>query len=275
MRRAFHAAILLGLLLAAPGTGRAGWVSDWTNTAVKPNGDPLDKQSVTMAIANGRVRTQQPDVVTVIDYNAGRFTMINTTKHTYWSGTIDDYVKQVGRNRMDLMKKQLGTEGFKSRKLREATGGEYQPPTIDPSKLPPVSLTKTDVTERIAGYDAVKYEARANGDLFQEFWIAPSLNVSSDLDPSRYFAVQQKMTAGMIGKSAPYFNALYRDPAYRKLLDSGFVLKVVNHHIAGQFERVATTMRQAEVPPADFEVPAAYRRVGINDVLAAPPPQGS
>jgi hypothetical protein len=274
MTRAFHTAILLGLLLAIPATVRAGWVSDWTNTAVKPNGDPLDKQSVTMAIANGRVRMQQPNVVTLIDYNTDRFTMINPTKHTYWTGTIDDYVKHVGQNRQETMRKQLGTQGLHSRKLQNATSGEYKPPKIDVAKLPPVSVTKTDVTERIAGYDAVKYEARANGELFQEFWVAPSLNVSSDLDPTRYFAGQEKLSAGMAGKSGPLFNALYRDPEYRKLLDSGFILKVVNHHIGGQFERVATSMRQADVPATEFEVPADYRRVSISDVLSTPP-QGS
>lgn len=274
MRRVFHTAILLAILFAAPTAVRAGWVSDWTNTATKPNGDQLDTQSATMAIAKGRVRMQQPNIVTLIDYNTGRFTMINPTKHTYWTGTVDDYVKHVGQNRTDQMRKQLGTETIKNRRLHDATAGEYKPPTVDVSKLPPVSLTKTDVSDRIAGYDAVKYEARANGELFQEFWIAPSLNVSDDLDPNRYFSVQEKMMAGMIGKAAPFYNALYRDPEYRKLLDSGFILKVVNHHIAGKFERVATTMRQADVPAADFEVPADYRRVGISDVLSTPP-QGS
>lgn len=274
MRRAFHAATLLGLLTAAPVTARAGWVSDWTNTAVKPNGDPLDTQTVTMAIANGRIRMQQPNVVTLIDYNTGRFSMINPNKHTYWTGTIDEYVQNVGQNRANQMKKQLGTDKIKNRKLEQATGGTYKPPEVDVSKLPPLSITKTDVTERIAGYDAVKYEVRANGELFQEFWLAPSLNVSSDLDPNRYFTIQQKMSSGMTGKSAPYFTALYRDPEYRKLLDSGFVLKVINHHMAGQFQRVATTIRQADVPATDFEVPAGYRRVNLGDVLDAPA-QGS
>src|SRR6185369_14678546 len=98
-----------------------------------------------------------------------------------WSGTVDQYVHDLGQTRVETMKRQLGTEGLRSKKVDKATGGEYKPPTVDVSKLPPLSLTKTDVTERIAGYDTVKYEARTDGQLFQEFWLAPAVNVSADL----------------------------------------------------------------------------------------------
>lgn len=271
MRREFGKVMLLTLLSAVPTVARAGWVSEWTNTAAKVNGDRMDAQNSSMAISGGRVRLEQPEVVTLIDYNGSRFTLINPTKQLFWTGTVDEYVREVAHSRTEGMRSKLGGMDKQSKKVRDAEAKPYVPPTIDPAKLPPVSITKTDVTEKIAGYDTVKYEFRADGDLFQEIWVAPALDVSSDLDPDRYLALQRKLSAGMMGKSSRQFNALYMDDEYRKILAKAFVLKVLTHHVAGSFERVATSMRQADVPASQFDVPAAYRKVALADVLPAPP----
>jgi hypothetical protein len=97
--------------------------------------------------------------------------------------------------------------------------------------------------------------------------------VSGDLNVDRYLALQRKMGAAMIGKSAGQYNSLFLNDEYRKLIEKGFVLKVVNHHIAGGFERVATSVTQTDVPAGQFEVPDTYRKVNLDDVL--PAPQGS
>jgi hypothetical protein len=134
-------------------------------------------------------------------------------------------------------------------------------------------MTKTGVTERIAGYDTVKYEIRADGTLFQEIWVAPALDVSSDLDVDRYLSMQRKISASMLGKMAGQYNALYLNDEYRQLLAKGFVLKTITHHLAGGFERVASSMRQADVPANQFAVPSAYRKVKLSEVISTP--QGS
>jgi hypothetical protein len=268
MRRTFHKAMLLTLLSAVPTVARAGWISEWTNIALKSNGDPVNTQQSSMAIAGGHVRMEQPDVVSLFDYNTGRFTLMSPQRQSFWSGTVDEYVREVTRSRAEGMSKVLAEAGEKGGKEKE-----FAPPKIDPSKLPPISISKTSATDTIAGYATVKYEVRSDGELFQEIWVAPTLNVSSDLDVDRFLAFQRKMSAGMLGKAAGAYNALYLDDEYRKLLQNAFVLKLVTHHAAGTFERTATSVRQADVAASQFEVPDAYRRVKLADVLA--PPQGS
>jgi hypothetical protein len=274
MSHTFRVALLLLSLCVLPTMAQGGWVSTWTNTAIKPKGERLSSQNATMSIQGGKVRLEQPEVVTLIDYDNERFTLINPTKQYFWSGTIDEYLQQMGQNRADKMRETLQEHGKGSKKEEP-----YSVPKVDLAKLPPLSITKTEQTEKIAGYDTVKYQIQVDGTLFQEIWIAPTLDVSADLNPERYFAVQRKMSAAMLGKAAGQHNALYLNEEYRKLLSNAFVLKAVTHHLAGGFERVATSMKESEVADSQFEVPDSYRKVRLSDVLdqpaAAAAPKGS
>lgn len=274
MRGRFQTAMLLAALVVTPVTADAGWVSEWTNTLVKSNGERVDPQPSILTVDQGRVRTQQPELITVIDYNAGRMTMINPAKQWYWSGTVDDYVREIVLNRGRHMRDALANSGMTNKNRKAPDESSYKAPTVDTASLPPVSIMKTALTDRIVGYDTVKYEVRVDGELFQELWLAPGLNLTKDLDPTRFLAVQQKMSASMVGKSASQFNALYHDPEYRKVLDSGTILKLVTHHIGGQFERVATGIRQSDVPANEFAVPSTYQRVKLTEVISQAP-QGS
>jgi hypothetical protein len=232
----------------------------------------MDPQNSTMAVSDGRVRLEQPEVLSLIDYNAGTFTLANSTKEVFWSGSIDDYVRQIARSRAMGLREKLGNVDQKNKKMKDAEAKALDPAKVDPAKLPPVSIVKTDLTEKIAGYDTVKYECRAAGDLFQEIWVAPGLDMSSDLDIDRFLALQRQLSAGMVGKAAGQYNALYRDDEYRKLLEKATALKIITHHMGGSFEHTATSVRQAEVASSQFTVPESYRKVTLSDVLPAPPP---
>jgi hypothetical protein len=272
MKRVLENATLLTVLLLTPLAAQAGWVSQWTNIATKPNGERMDPQSSSMAIAGGRVRLEQSESITLVDYNTGKFTVMNPAKQVFWSGTIDEYVLETAQSRTTAMQKSLGDAGAgKNAQL----SGTPALPKVDPAKLPPLSILKTDVTEKIAGSDTLKYDVRVDGDLFQELWVAPGVDVSADLNVDKYLALQRKMSAGMMGKSANQYNALYLNEDYRKLIEKAFVLKMITHHIAGQFERTATSVRQTDVAAKEFEVPDTYRRVRLSDVLGAPPQKKS
>lgn len=255
----------------APAIADAGWVVQWTNTAVKSTGERMPAQSSSMAIAGNRVRTEQPEAVTLMDCNTGRFSLLNPDKQYFWSGTVDDYVREVSQHRASALQEKMGQD---PRKKKQKAGEDkpFRPKPVDPAKLQPVSITKTGETEKIAGYDTEKYAVLVNGELFQEIWVAPSLDVSADLNWDRYLADQRKLSAAMLGKSGEAYSALYFNDEYRKLLAKSFALKTVVHHIAGGFERAATSVRQADVPASDFEVPESYRKVRLTDVLSAPAP---
>lgn len=276
MNHTLRKAVLFAALSAVPTVAHAGWVSTWSTTAVKQNGDRTSAQDASVSIAGGRVRLEQKDVITLIDYNTGRYTVLNPTKDYFWTGTIDEYVREMSVARDTKLTEKHGdkTKVFEEKraKRKHAQPKAYSPPTVDLAKLPPLSVTKTGITEKVVGYDTEKYDIHVNGELFQEIWVAPTLDLSGDLNFDTFLVVQRKLSAARRGKSADQYNALYLNADYRKLLEKAFVLKAITHHIAGGFERTATSLQPADVPADQFAVPDQYRRVRLSDVLNAPPP---
>jgi hypothetical protein len=276
MRHALRTALLSAALAAVPAAAFAGWETTWTNTPVKAKGERMTSQNSTMKIEGGQVRIDQPDIISLIDYNTGKYTIINPTKQYFWTGTVDDFVREMVTKRDEKLTDKFPNmpKPDKNKKNKKnAKNEEYAPPKVDVAKLPPVSVIKTATTEKIAGYDTVKYEIKANGELFEEIWVAPALDMSSDLNVDKYLAVQRKLAAAKRGSSGERINATYLNEEYRKVLEKSVALKVVVHHIAGGYERIATSVKQVDVPATDFSVPNQYRRVRLTDLMP-PPPQG-
>ena len=126
-------------------------MSEWTNVALKPNGEKMSPQSSSMAIAGNRVRLTQPEVITLVDYNAGTFTIMNPEKQYFWSGSIDAYVIESMTNRQSAMREKLanyqGGQGKAADKLPEAKPVKVPEVCVVPSRNgvngPPLSETKT------------------------------------------------------------------------------------------------------------------------------------
>jgi len=278
MLRVIRMLSLCCLAALVPATAGAGWVIDWSTTAVNQNGERMAVQRATQAIAGNRVRMQQPEVITVIDYGRDQYTLMNVKKQYFWSGSIDDYLREMGQHRQTAMRERVAAMGMAekmSKKNAEKNAGnratDQKTKTIGPGDLPPVSITSAGTQEKIAGYDAEKYDVKVDGELFQELWLAHGLDLSADLDAARYQAIQEKTGSAMMGKSSKQYNALYRDPQYRALVAKAFVLKSVTHHLAGGYERIATAVRQEDVPASTFEVPDSFRKVRLADLFDPPP----
>ena len=248
-----------GLLGVAP-RADAGWVVQWENVRIKPGGERVSAGPTTMQIDLGRVRLEQPQIVTVIDYNRGRFTVINPEHRQFWSGTVDQYTAQV----LDDRTKAVSRRRRSRRRLRQA-----RRPAVDEKSLPPIVIQRTRQKEKLAGHTAVKYVIMTNKELFQELWVAQDLDLSRDLPPRKLLAYQRKLGAVRLGKSSDAFNALYRNKEYEEVLRKGFALKTITHHIAGGFERTATEIPRAAMDSSAFTAPKGYQRVDLKQVFGA------
>jgi hypothetical protein len=256
------------IALLAPALAQAGWVVEWSTTATNSKGEKLPSQQATQSIAENRVRMDQPEVVTITDYGTNRFTMLNPEKQYFWSGTLDEYVRDMSAARERSLRERIGQ--LTGKKAEGEVSANPTPVVVDESKLPPVSITPAGTSETIAGYEAQKYEVKINGELFEEMWIAP-IDLSADLNFDRFMAQQLKNSAAMKGKAANSYNALYRSPEYRRLVEKALVVKNVTHHLSGSFERTATGIAQRDVPASAFAVPESYRKVRLADLLGPAP----
>lgn len=249
-------------LVMVPMAAQGGWIIELRNTAISSKGERQTPEDAKMFVSEGKVRTVQPTTATIIDYKAGRFTLMNSTKGLFWSGTIDEYVSEMTKSR-----KEASYERFGSTNAAQMA----RDPGQEDTKLPKVVLRKLGDGGAIAGHDTVKYQVESDGELFQEMWVAEDVNTNGDLDPAQYLAIQQKLSAGMIGKAGKSFRAMWKNPEVRDLYGKGIVMQNIVRHVAGGYERKTTSVKQADVAASEFEVPESYRRVRLPDVLKSDP----
>lgn len=255
MKHAARLVLLLALMAALARPAEAGWIVEWNNVASDARGGQISSEPSTMYIAGGRVRTEQSTMISITDYRNEKLTFVDPARRLFWNGSVADYVVEMKRARDEALNERMGPEVGKDQIEADLT------------KLPKIEIRKVDEIKTIAGHETSKYAILAGGQPFQDAWVAGGLNVSADLDPKRFIALQLKMSQAMIGKSAANFNALYRDEQYAKLLQSGFTLQLKTVHIAGSYERTATSVRAAPVADDLFGVPDDYRRVRLEDVF--------
>ena len=226
----------------------------------------MPSQKATMSIAANQVRIEQPDVITIIDYNKDHFTLMNPTKQFFWSGTTDEFVREMTRTRdADAAREDRLAHRSEAKNKAEAAAADAAPKPIDVSKLPPVSITPVRACRRRSpATTPQKYEVQVNGDLFEEIWVAP-LDMSADLNPDRFnraAAEDQRRDAGQVGRRSTTRSTGTTSTA--SCSDKALMLKIVTHHLAGSFERTATSVKQARRPGVDVQVPDSYRKVRLS-----------
>lgn len=249
--------VSLGVLIV-PMAAWGGWIIELRNTAINNKGERQSPEDATMYVADGKIRTVQPNSTTVIDYKLGNFTLINEKKGLFWSGTIEEYVREMSKSR-----KQAAYERYGSTNAAHME----RDPTAEDKRVPKVVLRKIGDGGTIAGHETVKYQIESDGQLFQELWVANDVNTSSDVDPAQFLAVQQKLSSGMIGNAGRNYRAMWKNQEIRDLYAKGIVMQNVVRHVAGGYERKTTSVKQADVAASEFVVPDSYRRVRLSDVL--------
>ena len=125
MNGMLRTALVVGSVWLLPIPAPAGWVTEWQNTAIKPNGDRLSPQPSSMHIDKGRVRIGQPQIVNIIQYDGGQMSVLNPERQFFWTGTVDEFVKQMTQQRDKQMRQRMGTD----RKRRD--DAEYSPSPRD------------------------------------------------------------------------------------------------------------------------------------------------
>ena len=98
---------VLAALVLSPSLAQAGWVLQWQTAASNGKGEPMPSQKATQSIAENQARMDQPEVITIMDYNKDRFVMMNPTKQFFWSGTTDEFVREMTRARDTAMQEKI------------------------------------------------------------------------------------------------------------------------------------------------------------------------
>jgi hypothetical protein len=106
----------------------------------------------------------------------------------------------------------------------------------------------------------------ANGKPYQEVWLAKDISLQGDLDLKRMRSLQAQLTQAVMA-DLPSRQAVEADPAYEKMLEQGYPLKIVELGEQGEPEAVTEVVlvQKREIPDREFLIPDSYRSIDLRE----------
>jgi hypothetical protein len=228
-------------------------------------------------ISKNRLKTVGDGHAFTMDFAKNLFTAIDDENRVYWSGTVDDYVQEVktfqqaandlARQHMEEAMKEMPPDQRKAMEdlapqMRRSGTASSSPA----AKRPQVKVEATAESMTIAGYKATKTVVYADGKPYQEVWLVKGLTLKGDLDLQRLRGLQAKLTQAIM-TDIPSRQAVEADPAYERLLDQGYAMKIVELGEGGEPESMTEVVRldKRDIPEREFQIPAGYRRLDLRE----------
>jgi hypothetical protein len=229
-------------------------------------------------IAKNRLRTMGDDNTFMMDFTKNLFIAADDENRVYWSGTVNDYVQEVkafqqaandlAREQMEEAMKEMPPDQRKTMEelLQQMRSATAPVPSQAASKRPEVKVVQTAETAMLAGHTAAKMMVYADGKPYQEMWIAKGLTLKADLDLKRLRSLQGKLMQAIM-TDLPSRQPVEDDPAYERLLEQGYPMKIVELGEGGEPESVTEVVRieKRDIPEREFQVPEGYRRIDLHE----------
>ena len=247
---------LLGVVIAVcvftARDAEAGWILErLTHT----EGGSGQSSRVTLLVAKGRVKEVHDDGTYFLwDVPRGTLFQVDPRAKSYSGGPVKDMIAQV-KKYLDEMRERIAQMTDEQRE-ELARHTEGLPVPVPPPATPPRWTVKaTSRTLIIAGHKARLYEIARDGSLFEERWLAPSVDFGEDLDYARYARWSQELEASFavgMGGSVPSgeeVEALYRQGVEVKSVLVGEKIRVVSE---------VTRLEKQEIPESTFTLPPDY-----------------
>lgn len=117
--------------------------------------------------------------------------------------------------------------------------------------------------EPLRGYETRHYQVLVAGELLEELWLAPKIQVASEVDLVAFGSAMQRMLDGGAGLSQGYEESA----TYRNLRAAGYPLRQVLYFVGEKSTLEVTSVAIKEFPPTDFAVPKGFKKIGYAELL--------
>lgn len=208
----------------------------------------------------------------IFDLNTGEMIQVDNLSKTYSSTKAEDYFayyKQYSLKMKTAMMQQLSelppnqraqAEGMMKRQGIELPGNNVRP--VD------VTLKKTGDTNKIAGYEAVKYEIYRDGKLDEEIWTSSYVGFQEEIDTKEmieYLSELRKIEDSMRGSS---LLSQASEQTYTEVFSTGFPMKTIDYPLSGN-SIVEETIKVSKkrIDSSEFQAPKGYKKVPLQQML--------
>lgn len=211
-------------------------------------------------MSEGRITSISDDPMEermILHLGEGVLTVLDPEERTAARGTIDQYCAAMKRmadrmaQSMKRMKEQMKAQGMSDMSL-PVPGGE--------ASVEEVRVERAGSGGNIAGYATQKFRVYADGDLYEELWVATDkglLREVSDMEAlARFSGCASRMMGGETVESSA---------EYKRLMQSGWVLKSIEHD--NGYSEVMVEVKaidEKSIPDTEFEIPAGYEETSLD-----------
>ncbi|MCK4547008.1 MAG: DUF4412 domain-containing protein [Candidatus Eisenbacteria sp.] len=242
------------LLMASPVL--AGWVVE------EVSGDAEDQEVTTLYIQDNKIKAVGSQIM-IFDLEKGTFCVVIPQQKVYYIGQVGEMQKQaeaVGKRMEEEYLKQLPPEQREAYEQYRKSMKKEEPPAARKLK---VQVKKTSEKPKIVGYSTQKYEVRVDGELVEELWIAPDVNVGAEIDLGKYREFSTSMSSG----SAEASYSLAEE--YMALMERGYPLKKIEYEEGEQTVTEATKAEKKKIPDSEFRPPKSFRKADMEEMMRA------
>ena len=230
------------LVLAAAGAAHAGWVL-------------VDADGNESLISKGRMRGSWDGGASILDAGSSKIVIIDDMRRTYASGTVDELCDQITSS----VEAMMGDMPEEQKEMVKRMMGN--------NKAPVVTIVKKGDGEKIGGMATRRYDVLADGELYEQLWIADEAALVDECKPvmllmARFMRCMASANP-MGGVSDPEAT-----PEYAGIFEMGVVVRSVR---AGELEEgiapEEATIEKRDVPESAFKVPEGYSAISFADVF--------
>ncbi len=243
--------VLAALVLIASSPARAGWII---------HEDGLDGNTLVLYIQKNKILNDSPSMSSLVDLDKGWIYMINKARKIYWGGPLEIFEQEMMAaidKQIDEQMKDMPADQRKAMKERMKAGmaGSDNP-------LGEIEVIKTGESAQVAGHKCEQYAIKVRGEVSEEHWIAPSVEIAREIDLKKMSKQMAKLKMG----SGP--GGLATAGPVLALWEKGYPLKKVYLMMGQKMVSQAVKVEQKSIPAKTFEVPSSFRKAEVMEVMA-------
>jgi hypothetical protein len=242
MSRKFVTAAVAVLILASAATGRAGFRFQEVDPEF-----PADVTTSWFQGGKARVDGALEGLTVIVDLKSGEGWLIDSAFKRYAGGKIAELAEE--------LRKAEGTQAEAAGSDDQEAAGRKKPHAIQVKDL--------GAGERLQGYDTRRHQVLVDGELLEELWLAPKLEVAREIDLTAFMTALQKMLGGGAGLNQGY----EQSEEYRRLRAAGYPLRQVLYFVGEKSTLEVTSVAVQAFPASDFAIPKGFAKVGYVQLL--------
>lgn len=226
--------------------------------------DPEFPEEVTTTwFQEGQVRVEGAleGLTIVMDLKAGEGWLVDAALKRYAGGPFATLAAEL--RKLDAQALEEAPPPAEEDEAADGGESEEAAPESAPEKPGVVEIKDLGPCEKLLGFETHCSQVIVDGELLEEVWMAPKVDVSVEVDPAAFTAAMQQMLGGSLGLGQGY----EQSPAYQKLRAKGYPLRQVLYFVGEKSTLEVTAVTQDSYPEDDFAVPKGFTRIGYGELL--------